>query len=54
MENSERLGRLARAEFEPGISRLPVLSVITSPLVGLCIKDQQNYTKKIIHRFYDL
>ena len=34
MENSERLGRQARSGFEPGIFRLPVLSVITPPLMG--------------------
>ena len=33
-ENSERLGRQARPGFEPGTSRLPVLSVTTPPLVG--------------------
>ena len=32
-ENSERLGRQARPGFEPGTSRLPVLSVTTLPLV---------------------
>ena len=33
-ENSERLGRQARPEFERGTSRLPVLSVRTPSLVG--------------------
>ena len=33
-ENSERLGRQARPGFEPGNSRLPVLSVNAVPLVG--------------------
>ena len=33
-ENSERLSRQARPGFEPGTSRLPVLSVTTLPLVG--------------------
>ena len=33
-ENSERLGRQARPGFEPGTSRLPVLSVTAEPLVG--------------------
>ena len=33
-ENSERLGRQARPGFEPGTSRLPVLSATTLPLVG--------------------
>ena len=32
-ENSEQLGRQARPGFEPGTSRLPVLSVTTLPLV---------------------
>ena len=36
-ENSERLDRQARPGFEPGTSRLPVLSVIAVPLVGLLI-----------------
>ena len=35
MENPERLGRQARPGFEPGTSRLPVLSVTAVPLVGL-------------------
>ena len=34
-ENSDRLGRQARPEFEPGNSRFPVLSVTAVPLVGL-------------------
>ena len=35
MENSERLGRQARLEIEPGISHLPVLKHRTAqPLVG--------------------
>ena len=34
MENSEWLGRQPRPGFEPGTSRLPVLSVKTLPLVG--------------------
>ena len=34
-ENSEQLGRQARPGFEPGTSRLPVLSVTTPPLVRL-------------------
>ena len=34
-ENSEQLGRQARPGFEPGTSRLPVLSITTPPLVGL-------------------
>ena len=34
MENSERLGRQARPGFEPGTSRLSLLSVTTPPLVG--------------------
>ena len=33
-DNSDRLGRQARPGFEPGTSRLPVLSVTTVPLVG--------------------
>ena len=33
-ENTERLGRQARPGFEPGITRLPVLSATTPPLVG--------------------
>ena len=33
-KNSERLGQQAQPEFEPGISRLPVLSATTPPLVG--------------------
>ena len=33
-ENSERLGRQARLGFEPGTSRLPVLSATIPPLVG--------------------
>ena len=33
-ESSERLDRQARPDFEPGTSRLPVLSVTTMPLVG--------------------
>ena len=33
-ENSERLGRKARAGFEPGTSLLPVLSVTAVPVVG--------------------
>ena len=33
MENSERLGQQARPRFEPGTSRLPILSVTTRPLV---------------------
>ena len=33
--NSEQLGRQARPGFEPGTSRLEVLSVTTLPLVGL-------------------
>ena len=33
-ENSERLSRQALPRFEPGTSRLPVLSVINPPLVG--------------------
>ena len=36
MENSERLGRQLRPGFEPGTSRLPVLSVTAVPLVGRC------------------
>ena len=34
MENSERLGRQARPGFEPGTSRLPVLSATAVTLVG--------------------
>ena len=34
MENSEWLGRQARPGFEPGTSRLPVLSVTAVSLVG--------------------
>ena len=34
MENPERLGGQARPGFEPGTSRLPVLSVTAVPLVG--------------------
>ena len=34
MENSEQLGRQARPGFEPGPSRLPVLSAATPSLVG--------------------
>ena len=37
MENSERLGRQARPGFEPGTSRLPVLSVTTVPVVELFV-----------------
>ena len=32
--NSEGLGRQTQPGFNPGTSRLPVLSVITLPLVG--------------------
>ena len=37
-ENSERLGRQAWPGFEPSTSRLSVLSVTTSPLVGRKIR----------------
>ena len=33
-ENSEWLGRQARQEFEPGTSRLPVLSITAVLLMG--------------------
>ena len=38
-ENSERLDRQARPGFEPGTSRLPVLSVTTPQLVGRVIEE---------------
>ena len=41
-ENSERLSRQARPEFEPGTSCLPVLSVTTPPLVGKSLKTTFN------------
>ena len=37
-ENSKQLDRQARPGFEPGTSRLPVLSVTAVPLVGLVIR----------------
>ena len=39
MENSERLGRQARPEFELGTSRLPVLRATAVPLDGLAALD---------------
>ena len=35
-ENSKPLGRQAGLGFDPGTSRLPVLSVTVEPVVGLC------------------
>ena len=43
-ENSEKLGQQARPGFEPGTSRLPVLSVTAMPLAGRPSKDKSNVT----------
>ena len=44
-ENSERLGRQVRPEFEPGTSRLPVKSATISPLVGQAEKGKEHFEK---------
>ena len=44
-ENSERLGRQVRPGFEPGTSRLPVLSVTAEPLVGSYFQGKECHTK---------
>ena len=46
MENSEWLGQQAPPGFEPGTSRLPVLSVTTPPLVGNQQEGNKNETKR--------
>ena len=49
-ENSEWLGRQARPGFEPGTSRLPVLSVTAVPLVGPSL--QGKLFEKTLHFYY--
>ena len=58
-ENSERLGQQTRPGFEPGTSRLPVLSITTPPLVGrilyvsvcACASVNSKYQKWIVAEF---